>query len=295
MTNDERRMTNTEPSRDAKGRKSTAPARRRRPGCRDCPFRAPSGQCLDQTIRSGRCGDRVWYPLPGNRQGHRLWVKPRDPRTPKQRYWRTRLAAASRSYSASLTDEQQDTCMAVCAKVGCRPRLGPSGVLTGQQYWVGQECAKKTEPVAPSAEQLTEGLQTKGISLPTWETRQGVSRVAPGQHCRNTGRVRTGNAKTPWARRCQLAPNSTFPPLPGGGASSRAVTFPGLLRVRARVDARPPCVDAQTAATQPGPRPNGGSKEQSFHWSESRPGRSPPHDFRVNAQDCLPFGGKRGA
>ena len=33
----------------------------RRPRCRDCRFRAPSGACLDPVLTSGRCGDYVRY------------------------------------------------------------------------------------------------------------------------------------------------------------------------------------------------------------------------------------------
>ena len=91
-------------------------------------------RCLDTTIRIGRCGDWVYYVSPGDHQRRRLWVKPRDPRTPNQLLWRARLGAASRRYSESLTDEQQDACIAAGAKRPCRPRLGPSGVMTGQRY-----------------------------------------------------------------------------------------------------------------------------------------------------------------
>ena len=47
---------------------------RRRLRCRDCPFRAPSGKCLDRTIKSGRCGDWVWYLREGKPWRH-LYVK----------------------------------------------------------------------------------------------------------------------------------------------------------------------------------------------------------------------------
>jgi hypothetical protein len=96
------------------------------------------------------------------------------------------LGAASSNYSASLTDKQQNACIAAGAKVRSRPRLGQWGWLTGQQYWVGQECTRKAEPVAQNAEKLTEGLQTKEISLPSWETRRSTTVVAPGQHRRDT-------------------------------------------------------------------------------------------------------------
>ncbi len=78
--------------------------KQRRNWCRRCPFLAPSGRCLDTTIRSGRCGDWVFYLLPDGKQCRRRWVRPKDPRTPAQLQHRTRLAAASRKYSNLLTD-----------------------------------------------------------------------------------------------------------------------------------------------------------------------------------------------
>ena len=165
-------------------------AKRRNRRCPDCPFCAPSGRCLDPRIRSGRCGDWVWYVLPGNNQCRRLWVKPRDPRTPSQRHWRKRLGAASRNYSQSLTDEQQDACIAAGAKRRSRPRLGQWGWLTGQQFWVGEQCAGKAAGGVQKAESLTKGLQTKGISLPTWDTHRGMSVTPPYQHRRDTGQAR---------------------------------------------------------------------------------------------------------
>jgi hypothetical protein len=113
---------------ESKGRKATASATRRRPGCRDCRFCAPSGRCLETTIRSGRCGDWAWYVLPGNRQCRRLWVKPRDPRTPSQRYWRALLGAASRKFSESLTDEQQDACISAGGQAALSATPGGLGL-----------------------------------------------------------------------------------------------------------------------------------------------------------------------
>jgi hypothetical protein len=181
---------------DSKLRKPTASAHRRRPRCRDCLFCAPSGKCLDHTIRSGRCGDWVYYVLPGNKQWRRLWVKPRDPRTPKQRYWRARLGAASRNYSASLSDEQQDACIAAGAKRRSRPRLGQRGWLTGQQYWVGGQCVANAQAKAQDAEKGGKPLQTKGISTPTWDTHRSASVAPPGQHRRSMGRARPGRHKS---------------------------------------------------------------------------------------------------
>ena len=135
--------------------------------CPRCPFCAPSGACLDTRVRSGRCGDWVFYLLHG-KQFRRLWNKPQDPRTPSQRYWRARLGAASRKYSATLTDEQQDACIAAGAKRRSRPRLGQWGWLTGQQFWV----------------------------RPPWEQHRHASLLPPWQHRCNMGRSSNGEDRS---------------------------------------------------------------------------------------------------
>jgi len=109
--NDTQRVTKAKTTGDSQGRNARPADRRARP----------------------RCGGWVYYVLPDSRPWRRLWVKPRDPRTPKQRSCRARLGAASSYYSASLTDRQQDACIAAGAKVRSRPRLGQWGWLTGQQ------------------------------------------------------------------------------------------------------------------------------------------------------------------
>jgi hypothetical protein len=142
--------------------------------------------------------------VPGNDQWRRFWVKPRDPKTPSQRQWRKRLGTASRNYSQSLTHEQQDACIAAGAKRRSRPRLGHWGWLTGQQFWVGKECAGKTERSIQNAETLTKGLQTKGISLPTWDTHRGMSVTPPYQHRGNTVRAGKNEGRRKNAERIRL-------------------------------------------------------------------------------------------
>ncbi len=105
----------------------------RRPRCRECRVRAPSGACLNPVPRSGRCGDYIRC-VRGNTQYRRLYTRPTDPRTLKQKRWRARFGDASREYRQSLTDEQQDACIAVGVKLRGRPCLGRSGSLTGQQH-----------------------------------------------------------------------------------------------------------------------------------------------------------------
>ena len=176
-------------ARDSQGLKAgrTRNVRRGR-RCRRCPFCAPSGACLDTTIRSGGCGDWVFYLLRGKQFRH-LWVKPHDPRTPSQLHWRARLSAASRKYSEALTDEQQNACIAAGARRRSRRRLAQSGPLTGQQWWVRSQCAEKAEGRMQNAETTAKGLQTQGILRPTWEPHRSISVVPPGHYCRNTGRA----------------------------------------------------------------------------------------------------------
>ena len=158
----------------------------RRPRCRDCPFRAPSGKCLDRTIKSGRCGDWVWY-MRGRKQWRHLYVKPKNPRTPRQQHWRARFGDASKKYSHSLTDEQQDACIALGAKLQSRPRLGQSGRLTGQQYAIRQAYAANAVERPRNAGKRGKALQTKGILVSTPGTHRGISRVPRGYHRRGIG------------------------------------------------------------------------------------------------------------
>ena len=159
----------------------------RRNWCRRCRFRAPSGQCLDTTLRSGRCGDWVYYLLRGNKQFRRRWVRPKDPRTPAQLHNRVRLGTASRHYSARLTDEERDACIAAGAKRQSRPRLGQSGALSGQQYSVRNAYAKKVAAKVQSTNIPAQVPRPQKVTRPTWETRRGVTVVAPGQRARRPG------------------------------------------------------------------------------------------------------------
>ena len=115
-------------------RKSSRKSRR----CRDCPFWAPPARCLDPAIKSGWCGDWIWYMRRG-KQRRRRYARPKDPHTLAQMRSRGRLSAVSRNYSQSVTDEHRDACIAAGAKIQSRPRLGQSGPLTAQQYWVRKE------------------------------------------------------------------------------------------------------------------------------------------------------------
>jgi len=75
----------------------------------------------------------------GAKQWRHLYVKPRAPRTPAQRYWRAKFGAASRKYSQSLTQAERRACIAAGSKPRSRPRLGQSGPLNGQHYSIRRD------------------------------------------------------------------------------------------------------------------------------------------------------------
>lgn len=156
-------------------------------GCRRCPFGTPFGQCLAPGLKSGRCGDWVWY-LRGTRQWRRLYVKPKDPCTPTQRRCRARFGAASMKYSRSLNDAQRHACALTGAKLHSRPRLGQSGPLTGQQYAIRQELAATPPTSTPSSAKSGKALQTKGISLSTSGQHRRLTGGTPHPHLRHQQR-----------------------------------------------------------------------------------------------------------
>jgi hypothetical protein len=174
----------------------------RRPGCRGCRFRAPSGACLDPVLTSGRCGDYVRY-VRGHKQHRRLYVEPTDPRTYKQRRSRARFGDASSKYSQILTDEQRDSCTAEGTKLQSRPRLNQSGPLTGQQYSIRKEYAASPAARMRKARATTKTLQPQRVTTKynsqvsqpqrfarsTPGTHRGVSGVPPGHSRRYTGRA----------------------------------------------------------------------------------------------------------
>ena len=158
--------------------------------CRRCPFRAPSGRCLDRTIKSGRCGDWIWFVRHG-KQIRRRYLRPHDPRTPAQLRSRTRLGAASRKYSHSLTEKQRNACIAAGAKLRSRPRLGQSGPLTGQNYSIRRQYAlQKAHGPAIKSTLAPQVPQPQKLKRTTWERHWGASRVSPERHRLDTGRGR---------------------------------------------------------------------------------------------------------
>ena len=97
----------------------------------------------DGRPKSGRAGTYVYYMRKG-RQCWRRYVVPKDPRTAAQRRSRVIFGGASKTWGADglLTYEQRDAWYAQGAKTRSLSRLGSSGSLTGQQDFVGRNCAK---------------------------------------------------------------------------------------------------------------------------------------------------------
>ena len=194
------------------------PARIRR-RCRRCPFCAPSGRCLDRTLKSGRCGDWVWY-MRGRKRCRRRYTRPRDPGTLTQRRSRSLLSFTAKKYSHYLTDEQHDACIVAGARIRSRPRLGQSGPLTGQQYLVHKEYAQpKAKSKATKMKSAPQVPQPPKVTQSTWDPRRGASRVAPDRRRLGTGHasgVRRGKSLM-----------SSFPALP---AVARAPRFRGIGR-----------------------------------------------------------------
>jgi hypothetical protein len=132
----------------------------------------------------------------GTKPCRRLYVVPKDPRTPGQLRARAALAAASKAWSHSprLTEEQRETWRREGAKVQSRPRLWQSGPLTGQLHYVGQLCAKsqtaregKAEDKRVKAEFASQVMPSQGVAQSTWEAHRRGNVGSPWQGGRHTG------------------------------------------------------------------------------------------------------------
>ena len=98
----------------------------------------------DGRLKSGRSGGYDYYVVNGKQRWRRHSV-PKDPRTPAQQRARARFAAASKMWSEDgpMTEGLRNAWCANGAKKQSRPRLGQSGPLTGQQDFIGRNCARK--------------------------------------------------------------------------------------------------------------------------------------------------------
>jgi hypothetical protein len=147
--------------------------------CRACPLRGSRGRCRNPTLRSGRCGDWVWY-MRGSKQCRRRYVRPKDPGTMAQLLNRARLKTTSRRYSRMLTQEERAACIAAGAKLRSRTRLNQSGPLTGQQYWVRKDSAHAKMNVKPTkAKPSLQVAKPQRLARSTSGTHHRLSRGAP--------------------------------------------------------------------------------------------------------------------
>jgi hypothetical protein len=157
---------------------------------------------------SGRCGGYVYSWYNGRLHWHR-YVVPKDPRTPAQRRSRAAFGTGSKAWSENqpLTEEQRDAWYTEAAKIKCSPRLGLSGFLTAQQYFVGSNCLKqrwglpllleppkrerkKTERRKQNTEFSAQVQQPQRVVRPTWEPRRACA--APAPSLRGAAKGRTG-------------------------------------------------------------------------------------------------------
>ena len=139
------------------------------------------GRVVTSLRRCGHCGDWVWY-VRGNRQFRRLYLKPQDPRTPRQLHERARFGAASQKHSHSLTQEQREARIAAGAKFRSWPRLAQSGPLTGQQYSIRVEYAANAAERLQRAARAAKALQTQGILLSTSDIHRSITGAPPLEH-----------------------------------------------------------------------------------------------------------------
>ena len=148
--------------------------------CRRCPFCGPGGECLDPALKSGHCGDWIWF-VRHRKQIRRPYIVPLDPRTPAQLRSRARLTAASRRYSCFLTEKERNACIAAGAQRRSRPRLFQSGPLTGQQYSISREYALQKaheNGIKPAlAPQL---LQPQEVRATSSDRPHSAPKVSPG-------------------------------------------------------------------------------------------------------------------
>ena len=167
----------------------------------------------DGRPKSGRAGAYVYYMRKG-RQCWRRYVVPKDPHTDAQRRSRAIFGTASKTWSADelLTDEQRDAWYAQGAKTRSRPRLGSSGKLTGQQDFVGRNCAKgqrgrgvRMEPRKPEQKKgerkaqkpvlIAEVPQSQRVTQSTWGTRRAFAVVGRCRHRVPRGYARKGKSR----------------------------------------------------------------------------------------------------
>ena len=100
-------------------------------------MRISAEKMVPDVPKSGKFKGWIYY-MRGSKQVRRRYVKPRDPRTAAQLRCRAAFGVAVKAWSESQGMTQDDLkawCVAA-KKIRSRPRLGQSGPLTGQQYFI---------------------------------------------------------------------------------------------------------------------------------------------------------------
>jgi hypothetical protein len=154
---------------------------------------------------SGRSRGYVYYWFKG-RQRWRRYVIPKNPRTPAQQRARAIFGTASKTWSEDglLTEEQRDAWYADGARKESRPRLGQSGPLTGQQNYVGRNCARKQR----DSGMLSHLIERKAKKPKSSETRRElISQVFTFQPVMRP---------TPWIRRAYTVVAPSYRRIPRG-------------------------------------------------------------------------------
>ena len=90
---------------------------------------------------SGRRGKHVFY-MRGRKLFRRLYVVPRNVRTPARRRARGAFGGICKAWSQVLTEQQRQAWMVAAAKVKSRPRLWQRGPLTGEMHFQGINSAR---------------------------------------------------------------------------------------------------------------------------------------------------------
>jgi hypothetical protein len=90
---------------------------------------------------SGRRAKHVFY-MRGRTLCRRLYVVPRNVRTPARRRARGAFGGISEAWSQVLTEDQRQVWMVAAAKVKSRPRLWQRGPLTGEMHFQGINSAR---------------------------------------------------------------------------------------------------------------------------------------------------------
>jgi hypothetical protein len=189
---------------------------------------------------SGRAGRYVYYWAYG-RLCWRVYVVPKDPRTPAQRRSRAAFGSASKAWSKSplLTPERRAAWRAAAANTKSVPRLGQSGRLNAQQTFVQQNSLKEQWDQPPLLEPAQEGRNKSECRVQNPESPTPPQQPPAVSPSRITSTLRS--TATEDGHHASLSPSQL--PLPQSltrPSSDRFRTAPAPLPYRCRWAARAP-------------------------------------------------------